>query len=301
LGALALLLALPMTASATYPGSVDGRLAMGSGVNGNFDIYTVLPNGRALRRLTTDPLFDACPAWSADGKRIAWCHGVQAQTGIIDVWTMKANGTGKFQVTDLGGRSFFPDYSPDGSTIVFNSDRDGGLIRGYLMDVDGSNLRRIDVDMWVEYPSFSPDGTSIAFMGALGSNYEIFVADLATDATEQLTDSPGHDGWPSWSPDGSAIAFTTVRDDCSFAPSDLECWVTDQEDEHHDIWLIDPDGGDLRRVTPEFGHFVAWSPDGRYLLISGYALYVVRTDGSGRLELRADGIPRALGGIPDWR
>ena len=49
------------------------------------------------------------------------------------------------------------------------------------------------------------------------------------------------------------------------------------------------------------GQFVAWSPDGRYLLVSGRALYVVRPDGTGRLELRADGIDLPLGGIPDWR
>jgi hypothetical protein len=41
--------------------------------------------------------------------------------------------------------------------------------------------------------------------------------------------------------------------------------------------------------------------DGRYLLISAYALYVVRPDGTGRLEIRTPDIPRAIGGIPDWR
>ena len=46
-------------------------------------------------------------------------------------------------------------------------------------------------------------------------------------------------------------------------------------------------------MSPESGQFVAWSPDGRYLLISGHALYVVRPDGTGRLELRADGIDLA--------
>ena len=100
---LVLLLSMPLSASATYPGSVDGRLAIGSGVDGNFDIYTVLPNGQALQRLTKDPLFDACPAWSADGKQIAWCHGVQ-RGGVIDVWTMKPDGSDKRRVTDLGGR-----------------------------------------------------------------------------------------------------------------------------------------------------------------------------------------------------
>ena len=102
---------------ATYPGSTDGRLADGINVDGNVDIYTFLPNGQALQRLTTDPLFDACPAWSADGKRIAWCHGVQ-RGGVIDIWTMKLDGTEKRQITDLGGRAIFPDFSPDGSKIL---------------------------------------------------------------------------------------------------------------------------------------------------------------------------------------
>ena len=137
-------------------------------------------------------------------------------------------------------------------------------------------------------------------MGHDGSNYEIFVADLATGARTQLTDSPGQDGWPAWSPDGTTIAFMSNRDDCRFAAQDAECWVGGPDDEVHDIWLMDPDGSNPRRVTSETAQFVAWSPDSRYLLISGHALFVVRPDGTGRLELRAEGIPRALGGIPDW-
>ena len=138
-------------------------------------------------------------------------------------------------------------------------------------------------------------------MGAVRSNYEIFVADLASGEVTQLTHSPGRDGWPVWSPDGSTIAFTTVRDDCSFAPDGAECWIHDAQDEHSDVWLMDVDGSNQRRLTGEYGQFVAWSPDSAHLLISGYALYAVRADGSGRLELRADGFDLPLGGIPDWR
>jgi Tol biopolymer transport system component len=58
---------------------------------------------------------------------------------------------------------------------------------------------------------------------------------------------------------------------------------------------MDADGSTQRRVTPEFGQFAAWSPDGRDLLVSGYSLYVIRPDGMGR----ADVAPNA-GGIPDW-
>ena len=243
--------------------------------------------------------FDA--AWSPDGRWIVYRDSTRGINRNDEIYVVRSDGTGRRNLTRNPANEWGPDWSPDGRTIVFNSDRGGGVLGGYLVDADGSNLRRIDVDEWVEYPSFSPDGTRIAFSGAIGNNYEIFVADLSTGAVRQLTDSPGSDGWPAWSPDGSVIAFTSVRDDCSFAPRDQECWGSGVEDEHHDTWLIEPDGSNLRRVTPEFGQFVAWSPDSRYLLISGYALYVVRPDGTGRLELRADGIALPLGGIPDWR
>ena len=65
--------------------------------------------------------------------------------------------------------------------------------------------------------------------------------------------------------------------------------------EHHDIWLMDADGSNQRRVTPEYGHFVAWSPDGQFLLVSGASLYLIRPDGSGRVDV----LPES-GGIPDW-
>ena len=63
---------------------------------------------------------------------------------------------------------------------------------------------------------------------------------------------------------------------------------------------MDADGGNQRRVTPEVGQFVAWSPDGQYLLISGHTLFVIRPDGTGRSEIRPPGSEHALGGIPDW-
>lgn len=127
------------------------------------------------------------------------------------------------------------------------------------------------------------------------------MADLATGATEQLTDRPGDDGWPVWSPDGSTIAFTSERDDCAFRPPDEDCWRAEPDDRHRDTWLMDADGSHQQRVSTETGQFVAWSPEGRFLVVSGRALYVVRPDGTGRLELRAGGISLPLGGIPDWR
>ena len=240
-------------------------------------------------------------AWSPDGEWVVYRDSTRGINEDDEIFIARADGSERRNLSDDPANDWGPDWSPDGRTIVFNSDRDGGSLRGYRVDPDGRNLRPLGIDTWVEYPSFSPDGTRIAFMGHEGSDYEVFVADLASGAVEQLTDSPGSDGWPAWSPDGSTIVFSSVRDDCRFAAREQECWRAGPDDEHHAIWLMDADGSNQRRVTPESGQFVAWSPDSRMLLISGHALFVVRPDGTGRLELRADGIPRPLGGIPDWR
>ena len=267
------------------------------------DLFAMNVDGSHVVRVATNPAgpeFDG--SWSPDGAWIAYRDSTRGINQDDEIYIASSDGTDRRNLTSDPANDWGPDWSPDGSTIAFNSDRDHlAGTRGYLVAPDGSNLRRVQVDAWFEYPAWSPDGTKLAFMGAIASNYELQVVELATGVVTQLTDSPGHDGWPAWSPDGTTIAFTSVRDDCGFAPPSAECWRTGDIGEHYDIWTIDADGSNLRRVTPEFGQFVAWSPDGRYLLISGYALYVVRPDGTGRRELRSADAARALGGIPDWR
>ena len=97
-----------------------------------------------------------------------------------EIFVAAADGSERQNITNDPANDWGPDWSPDGSTIVFNSDREGGRLAGYLVDPDGSNLRRLDIDAWVEYASFSPDGTRIVFEGHDGGDYEVYVADLAT-------------------------------------------------------------------------------------------------------------------------
>jgi Tol biopolymer transport system component len=239
------------------------------------------------------PEFDG--AWSPDGRMIVYRDSRRGINENDEIYVMVADGSRKRNLTRNRANDWGPDWSPDGTTIAFNSDRGVGIMSGFLVSPDGSDLRRIRADAWIEYPSFSPDGTRIVFMGHAGSDYDIYVARVSTGAVRQLTDAPGSDGWPVWSPDGTTIAFASERDDCLNAGDEVTCWSTGDIGEHHDIWIMDADGSNQRRVTPEFGQFTTWSPDGRYLLVSGYSLYVIRPDGTGR----ADVAPGA-GGIPDW-
>jgi Tol biopolymer transport system component len=90
-----------------------------------------------------------------------------------------------------------------------------------------------------------------------------------------------------------------VRDDCRFTDAD-DCTASDpaEDDPHRDVWVVDADGSDPTRVSPEYGQFVTWSPDGQYLLVYGRELYVVRPDGTGRAPLDIAGIPDGV--FPDW-
>ena len=267
------------------------------------DVFAMDVDGSNVVTIASNPAgseFDG--AWSPDGEWVVYRDSTRGMNVDDEIFIARADGSERRNLTNDPANDWGPDWSPDGTTIVFNSDRGGGAIRGWFVNPDGSDLRPVGVDAWFEYPSWSPDGTRIVFEGATGATYETFVLDIASGAVTQLTTAPGDDSWPVWSPDGSLIAFSSERDDCDLAQPDQECWDDGEpNDNHHDIWVMAPDGSAQRRVTPETGQFAAWSPDGEHLLISGQALYVVRADGTGRLELRAEGIDRALGGIPDWR
>ena len=216
------------------------------------DVFAFDVDGSNVVTIAGQPGAEFDGAWSPDGEWVVYRNSTRGMNEDDEIFVARADCSERRNITNNPANDWGPDWSPDGSTIVFNSDRDGGRLRGYLVNPDGSNLRRIDVNSWFEYPSFSPDGRRIVFEGALNNNYEVFVLIRETGAVTQLTEAPGNDSWAVWSPDGSTIAFTSQRDDCRLAPPDQECWRDDggPDDAHNDIWLIDPDGSNLRRVTP---------------------------------------------------
>src|SRR5260370_19968849 len=151
-----LLASATVSVEATYPGTNDGRLAVGMIVGGNADIYSVLPNGNDLRRLTTDSSFDACSSYSPDGKEIAFCS---TRSGVSEIWKMKQNGTQQEQVTHLGGNVTFPDFSPDGSMIAFAGSAGGSNPGVWIGDNGRRGATRLAAGAArAVCPAASPDG-----------------------------------------------------------------------------------------------------------------------------------------------
>lgn len=262
------------------------------------DVYTANADGSGLAVVTRSdgPEFD--PSWAPDGGRIVYRDSRRGINRNDEIFVVDADGGRPTNITRDPANDWGPDWSPDGRTIVFNSDR-SGVMGGFLVSPDGTQLRRIRTDAYVEYPAWSPDGRRIAFMGGdSAAEYDIWVVDRDGHHLVRLTDSFGPDGWPAWSPDGTRVAFTSVRDDCSYSDAP-DCRTTGDIGPHHDVWVVRADGTGLHRVTSEFGQFVTWSPDGRYLLVAGYDLYVIRPDGTGRASLDVVGL-RGSGLFPDW-
>jgi dipeptidyl aminopeptidase/acylaminoacyl peptidase len=178
-------------AQASYQG-VNGRLAFGV-IGENVDIYTIKPDGHDLRRLTTDPGLDICPAFSPDGKSIAFCRFAG---GGAEIWVMKANGQQQHQVTHLGGRAAFPDYSPDGARLAF-----GGVPPGqatpdiFTADTDGTGLVRLTTDPGFDgTPAWSPDGSQVVFQSNRTGTFQVWIMNADGANQHSPHQRPGHQG-----------------------------------------------------------------------------------------------------------
>jgi len=267
--ALVVLAALSGSARATYPGATDGRIAFGININGNTDVYTARPDGQDLRRLTDDPGFDACAAYSADGRRIAYCSGEGG--GPVQVWTMKQNGTDKQQVTHMSGAAIFPDYSPDGTMLVFTAKPADSPTRDiYTVDADGSGLTRLTNGTGNNaYPAYSPDVSKIVFTSDRTGTRQVWLMNADGTGQHQLTfDAQTKDQVPDWSPDGSKIAY--LADTHGIADIQKPSWG--------DIWVMNADGSGQHAITTGATYYgTAWSPDGTRIASVDFPSRIVYT------------------------
>jgi len=286
--ALTALLLLVVTAAkpagAAFPGK-NGKITFVRGVDNNSEIYGMDGDGSDQTRLTNNLDFDTLPAFSPDGRHVAFTSrrdsvGSQVNDEIYVMDAADRDGDGKgdnlIRITNSLVNEFQPAFSPDGDRIAFTSNQTGNN-EVYVMDADGTDQIRLTNNVARDArPAFSPDGNRLAFTSNRTGNDEIYVMDAADgdgkgDNLVRLTNNPTADTFANFSPDGKKVAFTSRRDG------------------NDELYVVSSDGtGAPIRLTnnPAVDEFPAFSPDGKQLAFDSSRggnseIYVMNSDGSG--------------------
>jgi Tol biopolymer transport system component len=195
-----------------------------------FDLYEANLNGTGKIKPISPALgYDAEGSYSPDGEWIAFSsnrHAYSATLGgdesrrrdedpsyFLDIYIMRADGTGLKRLTDVPGYDGGPFFSPDGKRLVWRRfTPDGKTAEVWTMNTDGTDQRQITglgAMSWA--PFFHPSGDYLIFTtNLLGyDNFELYMTDTAgTKKPVRVTDWAGFDGLPVFTPDGKSLAWT---------------------------------------------------------------------------------------------
>jgi TolB protein len=151
--------------------SPDGEwIAFSSTREDNQEIHVCRPDGKDLKRLTSDPGIDAHPSWSPDSKQIVFAT---SRWGNMELAVMNADGSGLARLTESRGLDDYPAWSPDGQRIAFTTNRDGNL-EIYTIDADGKNPRNETQHPAIDnFPAWTPAGR-LTFVSNRDSGFDIY-------------------------------------------------------------------------------------------------------------------------------
>ena len=152
-------------------------------------------------RLTNDVMSEGKPAWSPDGRQIAFVRFRSTSDEATDIYVMNPDGSGQTNLTNNAYQNFLtpPVWSPDGTRITFVS----GNRELFVMNADGTGAIQLTTNGRVgaeeTHIAWSPDGKRIAFESFRDRDENIFVVKADAEAeTTQLTTNAFDDIEPAW-------------------------------------------------------------------------------------------------------
>ena len=154
-----------------------------------------------------DPIMS--PAWSPDGRRLAYVSFENRQTSIY----IQELATGQRErIAGYKGINGSPAWSPDGRSLAMTLSK-GGNPDIYVLDLVSRDLRQLTNHFSIDTePAWSPDGSHIIFTSDRGGNPQIYRIPAAGGTATRVTFENDYNGRASYSPDGRSILFVTRVD-----------------------------------------------------------------------------------------
>ena len=229
------------------------------------------------------------------------------RSGAWNLWSMTPTGTELTQLTQSGGLTSRPNWSPDGRRIAYAAFASGGY-QVFVADSDGGNPQQLTNTTATDWEAWwSPDGERLVFASTRSGESEIYTMFADGSGQRIIGDQAGFLCYPAWSPDGTQLIFTSGSDivtvdlanplrtrsvissgrDPSFSPDGtlitFARWVGDA----FDVFVADADGSNEIRLTthPAPDWNPVFSPDGAKIAFASYRdanweIYTVRVDGT---------------------
>ncbi|MEU6090804.1 hypothetical protein ABZ865_29180 [Streptomyces sp. NPDC047085] len=247
-----------------------------------------------------------------------------AAAPIEDLYAISPTGGTPVKLTNTPTISdVMPSWSPDGKRVAFVRYGSGGAIDGiWTMKTTGADLKAVPGTKGASDPAWSPDGKRIAYAKPVGTQREIYVADIDGSPATRLTHNAADDLHPTWSPDGKYLAFNradagghsrvmrirlSTLAQTAITASSSHDWTPDWSHNNRiafsrldssgfaHLYVVRPDGTGLHRITGARlnDKNPSWSPDGSRLVFTRGGsddadpehLYLVRADGTGLTKL----------------
>jgi TolB protein len=254
--------------------SPDGtKIAFISNQSDKYEIWTMNSDGSGRKRLTDLKALSSMPRWSPDGSKIVFSSQITSAGGSrhVEIFVMNSDGTGLQQLTEsapreavggqagghddaaeIAGWNSVPAWSPDGTKILFGSNREGDGVTPvlYTMNLDGSGQGKFGLfaDVDGSQPDWSWATGKIVYVRGRAAKGDIWVMDggspLPLLTAKKLTDNIDNNTGPVWSPDGKQIAYNSDTGN------------------NKDIYIMNADGSNVRRLTYDKANdgFPAWRP-----------------------------------------
>ncbi len=199
-------------------GVFSTRIAYVVKQGGRFALQIADADGQNPQTVLASPEPIISPAWSPDGRRLAYVS-FQQKKPVVYVHDLAAGR--QIAIANFRGSNSAPAWAPDGRQLAVVLSREGGS-QIFLMNADGSNVHRLATSSGIDTePFFSPDGQYIYFTSDRGGSPQIYRMSASGGEAQRVTFEGSYNVTPRVSPDGKALAYI-ARDGGQFQVAVLD-------------------------------------------------------------------------------